>query len=590
MATQKNEADREPQTAPDTATGGPGPLPAAVSVTGTVAAGDPGTEIEQRLQAAEEGRRTAELRFHNTVERVADGILVVDGEGTIRFINPAGERILGRPADRLIGTDLGVPLVTGETTQVDLHTPAGARVAELRIAETSWEDADALLISVRDITERRDAEERERQLLREQMARLQAEESAARARVLAEASRLLVASLDQDTILSDLAKLAAETIGDHCLIDVSTDLGPGRYRKIVASRRPEGDAEIVVCVETAGPPLPSPLARRVYESRRAERVVDPGPEWIEDACFEPEDRELWRSFHPAVVVVAPLLTSSGALGILAVTSSRTARGLADPDEALVADLAHRTSLALENTRLLRLAEEASRAKSDFLAIVSHELRTPLTGITGYAGLLMEELERPLTNRERSYVDGILRSADRLLRIIDQILLFARSRSGRDEVRYRPIRLSGLIEEVAAVVRPLAKEAGLRLDVHAPPPEIRVNTDAEIVRHILLHLLTNAIKFTDTGTITLEADLREGVAVLRVSDTGRGIPPDKIDRIFEPFSQAEEPHTRAIGGTGLGLSVVKNLVRSLGGDIHVASDPERGSTFTVRLPQPDPAES
>jgi hypothetical protein len=423
MAKRQQDREAPPGVAPEAPVPGPGSAPGqaqslppaseSVSLGPTAGHVDASTlTLADQLRTAEESLRVVELRFHNTVERVADGILVVDQTGTIRFTNPAGERIFGRPATELIGTDLGVPLVSGETTQVDLHTPGGTRVAELRVAETSWEDGEALLISVRDITERREAEERDRQLLREQMARLQAEESAARARVLAEASRVLVTSMDQDTILSDLAKLLAETIGDHCLIDVSTDPGSGHYGRIVASRRPAGHAEIVACVDVTPASAPSALARRIYDSRRAERVVAPGPDWIDDACFEPEDRELWRSFHPAVVVVAPLLTSSGPLGIVAVASSDPARSLAEPDEALIGDLAHRTSLALENARLLRMAEQANRAKSDFLAIVSHELRTPLTGITGYAGLLMEGLERPLTTRERGYVDGILRSATR----------------------------------------------------------------------------------------------------------------------------------------------------------------------------------
>jgi signal transduction histidine kinase len=140
-----------------------------------------------------------------------------------------------------------------------------------------------------------------------------------------------------------------------------------------------------------------------------------------------------------------------------------------------------------------------------------------------------------------------------------------------------------------VVQPLAQEAGLQLVVRGPAPAVRVTTDAEMVRYILLHLLTNAIKFTEHGTVTLEADVQEGAAVLRVRDTGRGVPPDKLHRIFEPFSQAEEPHTRAVGGTGIGLSVVQNLVRSLGGEIKVESEPDAGSTFTVRLPQPKDAD-
>src|SRR4030095_16440716 len=122
-------------------------------------------------------------------------------------------------------------------------------------------------------------------------------------------------------------------------------------------------------------------------------------------------------------------------------------------------------------------------KSDFLAIISHELRTPLTGITGYAGLLSEGVERPLTEREGRYVEGILRCADRLLGVIDQILLFARSSTGRDEIRYERVSLAELVGGVAQVVRPLAVERRLDLVVLPPRRHLQVTTDAAMVRHI-----------------------------------------------------------------------------------------------------------
>jgi signal transduction histidine kinase len=591
MVEKPRTPDEEPprQTSGIGAESAPAPdatLGETISLGASPAAGGGIVETEgNRARAAEEALRAAERRFKSTVERVADGILVVDQQGKIRFTNPAGARIFGRPADELLESELGIPLVSGETTQVDLNTPVGTRVAELRIADTVWDEKDALLLSVRDVTDRREAEERERTLLREQLARMQAEEAAERARVLADASRILAASTDQDTIICELARLLAARVADHCLIDVSADPGSGRYRKVVAARSRDGSVDIVVRAESSTPaPAPlSTLGRRLYESRATERVHGPGTRWMRDASRGPEDEEVWRALAPAAVVVASLATSAGPLGILAVAASAPPGALDERDERLVADLAHRTSLALENARLLRFAEEASRAKSDFLAIISHELRTPLTGITGYASLLREEVERPLTEREGRYVDGVLRCADRLLAVIDQILLFARSSSGRDEIHYGRMSLAELVGGVADVVRPLALEAGLELILRPPERRLQVTTDAAMVRHILLHLLTNAIKFTERGSVTLEADVRADDVLLRVSDTGRGIPSEKLGRIFEPFSQAEAPYTRSVGGVGIGLNLVETLVRRLGGELDVDSEPGLGSTFTVRLP-------
>lgn len=241
----------------------------------------------------------------------------------------------------------------------------------------------------------------------------------------------------------------------------------------------------------------------------------------------------------------------------------------------------------ENERLYGLMEQASQAKSDFLAIISHELRTPLAGISGYAGLLLDGVAGELPESALGYVEGIVRNADSLLDLIDQILLFVSTDTRRAEVRLVEAEVGEILDDVLTVARPIAERAGLALVVERPPRPVRVVTDGRMVRQILLHLLVNAVKFTEEGTVQVDTVREEDTLVLRVRDTGIGIPPDRMEQIFEPFRQVEAARTRSVGGTGLGLNVVRNLTQMLGGEIQVESVPRKGSTFTVRIPVREP---
>ena len=228
------------------------------------------------------------------------------------------------------------------------------------------------------------------------------------------------------------------------------------------------------------------------------------------------------------------------------------------------------------------AEEANQAKAAFLANMSHELRTPLNAIIGYSGLLEAETEGPLTRGQQTQINRIGVSAGHLLQIIEQILTFSRIEAGHEEVRLEVADLAALTRETATLVEPLATAKGLAFFCDAPET-LDVDADPGKVRQILLNLLSNAVKFTDHGEVRLELREAGEHSVIRVRDSGIGIPPEYHDRIFEAFSQVERALNRRPGGTGLGLSVTSRLVELLGGTIGVESAPGRGSTFTVRLP-------
>ncbi|HEU4884388.1 MAG TPA: PAS domain S-box protein [Longimicrobium sp.] len=249
-----------------------------------------------------------------------------------------------------------------------------------------------------------------------------------------------------------------------------------------------------------------------------------------------------------------------------------ARALAQAEEARV---------AAEEARVA--AEEANLTKSGFMATMSHELRTPLNAMLGYTDLLLMGVPEPLPAGSVGYVERLRLSARHLLQLIEEMLSFARLEAGKEEVDLQPVALADVLREVAAIVEPLAEGKGIlfRTEVHDAPDTLR--TDPRKLRQVLLNLLGNAVKFTEEGHVELRVARAEGRLVFRVADTGVGIPPEHLARLFEAFWQGDGTLNRTAEGTGLGLAIAERYVRMLGGEIQVRSVVGEGSTFTVMLP-------
>jgi signal transduction histidine kinase len=233
----------------------------------------------------------------------------------------------------------------------------------------------------------------------------------------------------------------------------------------------------------------------------------------------------------------------------------------------------------------READQANRAKSDFLATMSHELRTPLNAIAGYVELMEMGVRGPVTEAQRTDLARIRHSQQSLLAIINDILNFARLESGRVEYRVNDVPLADVLNGMQPLILPQVQARGLRYDECEADPSLVVRADAEKLQQILLNLLSNSIKFTEPGgRVALGCEARDGQVLVRVHDTGRGIPADKLDAIFEPFTRVENALTRTTEGTGLGLAISRDLARAMGGDITARSVPGEGSVFTVVLPR------
>lgn len=279
-----------------------------------------------------------------------------------------------------------------------------------------------------------------------------------------------------------------------------------------------------------------------------------------------------------------LRTRGGApVHALANAAKRERHGRAITD-LVVMRILEREKYEQELLRAKRQAEEANRAKVEFLSHMSHDLRTPLNAVSGYADLLLMGVRGQLNEQQTTDVERIRNAGAFLLGLINDVLAFARLELGKAELHIKPVKLDGILALTEELLVQRFKEAGI-VYMRAPvPDELIVSADPDRLQQILLNLLGNASKFTPAGgRVTVSATRTGDRVAIRVSDTGRGIPREKMDEIFKPFSQVDPDVDKKKGGVGLGLAIGRELARSMDGDLTVTSEPGRGSEFTVVLP-------
>src|SRR5262249_29016243 len=252
------------------------------------------------------------------------------------------------------------------------------------------------------------------------------------------------------------------------------------------------------------------------------------------------------------------------------------------------------AIAIENVRLFdeiqdksRQLETASKHKSQFVASMSHELRTPLNAIIGLTDMLVSNAARFGTEKALEPLRRVHNAGDHLLALINQVLDLSKIEAGRLEIQLESVSILPLINDVIETARPLAERNKNILAVECPRDLLPIEADATRLRQVVLNLLSNACKFTKSGNIRLQVTtaLHEGQRFVEIAviDTGIGMTAEQMSRLFEEFSQADASTARQYGGTGLGLAITRRLSQMMGGDVRVASEPGKGSTFTVRLP-------
>ncbi|HYK01679.1 MAG TPA: GAF domain-containing protein [Thermoanaerobaculia bacterium] len=400
-------------------------------------------------------------------------------------------------------------------------------------------------------------------------------------RFLAQVSDLLASSLDYETTLRTVAKLAVPAIADWCAVDIADEQG-GHHRLAVAHVDP-AKVELALDLQTRFPPAAeNDSVARVIRTGKSEWLPHIPPEMIDSAPLAPEHRAILHSLGLQSFMLVPLRMHDRNLGALTFALSDSRRRFNEADLAFAEELGRRAAVAIENARLYGAAQAANRAKDDFLATLSHELRTPMTAVLGWSRMLKMGLDASETGEA---IDAIERSASVQMQLIEDILDMSRIMAGKMRIEAVPVDLCAITQSALGAVHPAADAKEIEIFTSFPREGATVLGDEGRLQQIVWNLLTNAIKFTHRhGQVSVRVTANDETVTLSVRDSGEGIDPAFLPHVFERFRQQDSSTTRAHGGIGLGLAIVRHLVELHGGRITAESEGTgHGSTFTIELP-------
>jgi PAS domain S-box-containing protein len=400
-------------------------------------------------------------------------------------------------------------------------------------------------------------------------------------RFLARANELFASSLDYRETLRNLTFLAVPRIADWCAVDMPDGSGTAtRDRVAVAHVDP---AKLALAEEFARKYPPDPENDPIYRVMRTgepELVEDIPDQLLESAARNAEHLQMMRELGLMSYMIVPLLSRGNVIGTITFVASE--RRFTHQDLSHAQELAYRASVAIENARLYSAAQDANRAKDEFLATLSHELRTPMTAVLGWSRML----KLGLSDAEAEVaIDAIEKSASAQAQLIEDVLDVSRIMSGKLTFEPRVVDVGTIARAAMTTVHPAAVAKAIEMLTSIPPVLPSVSGDEGRLQQIIWNLLANAIKFTPRGgTVTLRVVHRGSLVVLTIEDTGEGIDRKFLPYVFEPFRQADNSTTRPHAGLGLGLAIVRSLVEMHGGRIGAESEGKgRGARFTVELP-------
>ncbi|HEV2201970.1 MAG TPA: ATP-binding protein [Bryobacteraceae bacterium] len=562
----------------------------------------------EELTAAQGALEKERSRYQALFDFAPDGYLVTGFEGAIREANTAAAALLNTPQELLPGQSLSEFVVhTGRDEFRErlrgLHAGTLGRVEDWQttlrprnlppipaaltvVAERSVPAIASLRWLIRDVTERKRLEkERTRWLVGQARAR-----AARRFEFLAEASAVLVGPLDVEASLSSVAHLTTVFLGGWCFISVVEPDGSLRQLEVAHADASAAD-------------LATELRRHCLFGGTANgdcsplldhpQIVQPlTEEWYNRAADGPSHAALLRRLRGGGAMTFPLHFHNRLLGILTVISPFGSPYYRSSHRILAEDLARRCALALENARLYRevvaerdKAERASRAKDEFVAILGHELRNPLTPIVGWTRTFKNH---SLISQDPLLAEGVRameRNAMTLTRLIGDCTDLARISEGKIQIERALVDLNQIAAVSFEATREMAAERGLRLRADLTPEPLPVLGDAVRLEQVVMNLLINALKFTESGgLISIRTALSDAEARLEVADTGIGIDGAFLEQIFEPFRQGTAAWLTSQSGVGLGLAIAQRIVKVHGGRVWAESPGLGcGSTFHIRLP-------
>lgn len=540
--------------------------------------------------AREEALRRSEARFSGIIALASEAIISINEDQEIILYNPGAEAIFEYEASEVLNQplDLLLPVQHASRHAAHIRTFGESSVTSRRMGERrkisgrrksgeefpaeasiSWMEVDGekqFTVVLRDVTEQ----------TRSQKAQ----------ELLADLGHALAASLEMDETLRATAREVVRHLADFCAIHLEDDGvvceaaaahesedGAGRA---VSTTEPEVQRERTLLLrevlELGTPQLLSRGSSAIRRDGTADHFSPQSP-----AC-----QRLLEHLSATSCMVLALQARERVLGSILFVSSNPDRIYDAGHLALAEEVARRTALGLENAKLYREAQNAVQNKDEILGVVSHDLGNPLQAVIMAANTL--NVSAPESSKESFLVSAILRSAERMERLIHDLLEFRRMESGSLSLKAAPARLAPLLEEAVETLRPLAdvKEIGLALTPCAPDlPPLAVDTDR--VMQVLSNLVGNAVKYSPPKSrVQVSAWEENGEVVVEVKDTGPGIPADQLPRVFDRFWRAEKSGRH---GIGLGLAIARTLVEAHGGRIWVESEVGTGSAFRFALPAP-----